>query len=125
MITSSLEVDVAGSHGANPRHAGAVPIGPLIRRTRTERGLTQYRLADALASVSGNDGIGRDEVSRWERGKRVPGPYWRRWLADVLDIPPDLLRNAARLARVLRAHQSGSAFVSPPGSNDRLGRRGQ
>jgi transcriptional regulator with XRE-family HTH domain len=83
--------------------AVSVPIGRLIRLVRQERGLTQYQLADALAVVSGNDGIGRDEVSRWERGKRVPGPYWRRWLADVLDIPPDLLRNAARVSRALRS----------------------
>lgn len=106
MTTLSLEVDVAGSGGPNPRRTEAVPIGPLIRRARLERGLTQYQLADALARVSGNDGIGRDEVSRWERGKRVPGPYWRKWLADVLAIPPDLLRGAARLTRVLRAHRS-------------------
>jgi len=84
-------------------NSAAVPIGPLIRLARRRRGLTQYQLADALAGVSGNDGIGRDEVSRWERGKRVPGPYWQHWLADVLDVPPDRLQLAARAARQLRS----------------------
>lgn len=78
------------------------PIGRLIRSVRRERGLTQYDLADALASASGNNSLGRDEVSRWERGKRVPGPYWQSWLASVLGIAPDRLRSSARLAKELR-----------------------
>ncbi|TNC28507.1 helix-turn-helix domain-containing protein [Amycolatopsis alkalitolerans] len=78
------------------------PIGSLIRSTRREHGLTQHGLADTLASASGNGSLGRDEVSRWERGKRVPGPYWRGWLSDVLDIAPDRLHSSARAARHLR-----------------------
>lgn len=78
------------------------PIGALIRSVRRERGLTQYHLADALVAASGNDGLGRDEVSRWERGKRVPGPYWQGWLSRVLGIAPERLRVAARVAKELR-----------------------
>ncbi|HET6503148.1 MAG TPA: helix-turn-helix transcriptional regulator [Amycolatopsis sp.] len=100
------------------------PIGPLIRLARRERGLTQYQLADALAGVSGNDGIGRDEVSRWERGKRVPGPYWRHWLARVLDLSPDRLHDAAQTARALRSHSVRPLFSPPPGSSESLGRVG-
>ncbi|HVW42309.1 MAG TPA: helix-turn-helix transcriptional regulator [Amycolatopsis sp.] len=87
------------------RSGESLPIGWLIRSTRRERGLTQYDLAEALVEVSGNDSLGRDEVSRWERGKRVPGPYWQRWISSVLGIAPDRLRASARLARELRWRQ--------------------
>lgn len=88
--------------GSRTRSSDSMPIGRLIRSVRRERGLTQYDLADALASVSGNGSLGRDEVSRWERGKRVPGPYWQRWLSKVLEVAPERLRSSARLARELR-----------------------
>jgi transcriptional regulator with XRE-family HTH domain len=91
--------------GSRVRSSDSMPIGRLIRSVRREHGLTQYDLADALVSVSGNDSLGRDEVSRWERGKRVPGPYWQRWLGKVLEIAPDRLRSSAKLARELRWQQ--------------------
>ncbi|WP_236789866.1 helix-turn-helix domain-containing protein [Amycolatopsis sp. GM8] len=93
--------------GSPLRSSDSEPIGRLIRSVRRERGLTQYELADALVSVSGNDSLGRDEVSRWERGKRVPGPYWQQWLGNVLGIAPDRLRSSARVARELRWQQIG------------------
>lgn len=83
----------------------STPIGRLIRSARHERGLTQYQLADALVLVSGNESLGRGEVSRWERGKRVPGPYWQSHLSRVLQLPPDQLRAAARASKQLRWHQ--------------------
>lgn len=91
--------------GSRLRAYDGLPIGRLIRSVRRERGLTQYDLADALASASGNSSLGRDEVSRWERGKRVPGPYWQSWLSRVLGIAPERLRSSARLARELRWRQ--------------------
>lgn len=54
-------------------------------------------------SLSNNYGVSRTEVARWERGKRVPGPYWRRWLSTVLGVPVDQLGAAARTTRALRA----------------------
>ncbi|MQA10724.1 MAG: helix-turn-helix domain-containing protein [Pseudonocardiaceae bacterium] len=78
---------------------GVEPIGRLVRRTRKLRGLTQYELADALVDLSGKESLGRDDVARWERGKRVPGPYWRHWLGEALDLPFDELDAAARCAR--------------------------
>jgi len=87
------------------RSRESLPIGRLIRSVRRERGLTQKELADALVSVSGNDGLSRDEVSRWERGKRVPGSYWQGWLGAVLEVAPDRLRASARLAKELRSRQ--------------------
>ncbi|HVV11168.1 helix-turn-helix domain-containing protein [Amycolatopsis sp.] len=96
MLTREIAV------GSRTRPGDCLPIGHLIRSARLERGLTQYDLADALAAASGNESLGRDEVSRWERGKRVPGPYWQRWLGVVLDLAPEQLRDSARLAKELR-----------------------
>jgi transcriptional regulator with XRE-family HTH domain len=91
--------------GSRIRSGDSMPIGGLIRAVRSEHGLTQYDLADALVAVSGNDSLGRDEVSRWERGKRVPGPYWQGWISAVLEIAPERLRASARLAKELRWQQ--------------------
>lgn len=89
------------------------PIDNLIKRARERRGMSQYALAEVLVSLSGNDGVSRAEVARWERGKRIPGPYWRRWLSVVLDLPCDRLGTAARLARRRRRAASRQARRSP------------
>ncbi|RZU53977.1 helix-turn-helix protein [Krasilnikovia cinnamomea] len=78
------------------------PIGRLIRRHRLRRAMTQTALADALAAASGNRSVSRDQVSRWESGGRVPGPYWRGWLGAVLDLPRQELDRAAAEARAAR-----------------------
>ncbi len=78
------------------------PISDLIRRARTRRGMTQAALARQLASVSGNAAITRDQVTRWERGGRVPSPYWRHWLGIALELPSGQLDRAARCARAVR-----------------------
>ncbi|AHH96329.1 hypothetical protein GCM10010174_76690 [Kutzneria viridogrisea] len=90
-------------------------ISELIVHLRTEHGLTQYELAVQLAGVSDNDAITREEVSRWERGKRIPGPYWRGWLSEVLGYPKDKWESAAVNARRSRhivprqrSHDSGA-----------------
>lgn len=82
--------------------AGPEPIGRLMRRARAQRGLSQYDLAEVLVALSRNRGLSRAEVARWERGKRVPGPYWRIWLSAALELPPDELGAAARSARARR-----------------------
>jgi transcriptional regulator with XRE-family HTH domain len=79
------------------------PIGDLIRQLRHRRGLTQGGLAGRLANVSGNDGINRGQITRWERGKRIPSRYWRNWIGVALEIPVDRLDRAAAFAQFLRA----------------------
>lgn len=79
------------------------PIGELIRELRHRRGLTQQTLADRLAEVSGNDGVNRRQVARWERGKRIPSRYWRNWIAGVLETSAPELDRAAAFAQFLRA----------------------
>lgn len=92
--------------GMERRFAGAAgqePVGTLIRRARDRLGYSQYEIAAELARVSGNGSLTREEVARWERGRRIPGPYWRQWLSDVLGVPPGDLVAAARVSRASRA----------------------
>ncbi|TDE10618.1 helix-turn-helix domain-containing protein [Jiangella asiatica] len=79
------------------------PVGEVIRRARAVLGYSQYGFADELVRVSGNGSLTRDEVARWERGKRIPGPYWRQWLSRVLQVPAGELAAAAKVTRDARS----------------------
>src|SRR5690606_21838753 len=70
-------------------------IGPLLARLRLAGGLSQLRLAELLCAAAGTATVTRHEVSRWERGERVPGRFWREWLAVVLEAPLERLEAAA------------------------------
>lgn len=72
------------------------PLGRLIADTRRRRGYSQTRLAALLCAAAGVTTVTRHEVSRWERGDRLPGAQWLAWLALVLDLPPAWLAAAAR-----------------------------
>ncbi|MFE7135324.1 helix-turn-helix domain-containing protein [Streptomyces sp. NPDC057638] len=61
-------------------------IGALIKDLRTARGWSQGRLADEVNKAFGT-GLDREYVSRWERCKVVPGPFYLRCLSAVLDVP--------------------------------------
>ncbi|WP_439679603.1 helix-turn-helix domain-containing protein [Embleya sp. MST-111070] len=61
-------------------------LGVLIRDLRMARGWSQAALRDNLNRVAGTN-ITREYVSRWESGKRSPGPFWCRHLATVLQVP--------------------------------------
>lgn len=75
------------------------PLGRLIAETRRSRGYSQTRLAALLCAAAGAATVTRHEVSRWERGERLPGGQWLAWLALVLDLPPALVADAARPGR--------------------------
>src|SRR4051794_29863359 len=62
-------------------------VGKLIKELREARGWSQGRLADALCDAAQHSTVTREEVSRWERGKRTPWPFWLRHLATVLEVP--------------------------------------
>ncbi|PBC82968.1 DNA-binding transcriptional regulator, XRE-family HTH domain [Streptomyces sp. KS_16] len=73
-------------------------IGANIRRLREERGWSQARLAREVcqaARVTG-DPVGRQEVSRWETGKRTPRE-WLPFLAAALGVPLEALREPQKL----------------------------
>lgn len=83
-------------------HLATPPITALIPQARREQGLTQRELADLLCEISQNDSVTREEVSRWERGKRIPGPYWRAWISAALDVPHAEVDRAAIAEREYR-----------------------
>ncbi|MGQ0840774.1 helix-turn-helix domain-containing protein [Actinokineospora sp.] len=69
-------------------------LGVLVRDLRSAMGWSQARLAEELCDVSGHSTATREDVSRWERGKRTPGPYWLAHLATVLEVPRQVLEGA-------------------------------
>jgi transcriptional regulator with XRE-family HTH domain len=73
-------------------------VGQLIAQLRTERELSQAQLANLLADASGNTAITRNEISRWEQGRRRPRRYWLQWLAVVFGISLADLDDLAKLA---------------------------
>ncbi|MFC7758156.1 transcriptional regulator [Catellatospora bangladeshensis] len=80
------------------RHAPSA-AGQTDHRDPPEPGYSQTRLAALLCAAAGADTVTRHEVSRWERGERLPGGQWLAWLELVLDLPPALLAATARPAR--------------------------
>jgi transcriptional regulator with XRE-family HTH domain len=77
-------------------------ISELIRSARHKHKLSQRELADALIEASGRDTVTRSDISRWERGKRIPTGHWLYWLSLVLQVPLASLRHAATVARKYR-----------------------
>lgn len=71
----------------------AFGIGGLIRELRTGHGLSQSRLADLLCRHAGHATLTRQDVSRWESGRRCPGAFWLPHLAAVLEVPLRLMEN--------------------------------
>ena len=63
--------------------------------------------------------VSRHEISRWERGERIPSPFWLGWLSEVLGIPIDQLERATarsrdrRTAVVAGVHRAGGAPDAP------------
>ena len=90
-----------------------VPFGQELARLRRKRGLSQQRLAEKLCAAAGVTTVSRHEVSRWERGERLPARSWLGWLTQVLDAPlPDPVRGLtpgeARRWRFLHAQLRGA-----------------
>lgn len=69
-------------------------VGELVRRLRVARGWSQRRLAEALAEAApGRVPPTRNDVSRWEIGIRSPRE-WLPFLAQVLQVPREILERA-------------------------------
>ena len=63
-------------------------FGEVLRRLRTDRGLSQQQLADCLF-------VDRSSIARWENGKRVPDLTVLARLAEALGVElEELLRSA-------------------------------
>ncbi|MGH3855532.1 MAG: helix-turn-helix domain-containing protein [Pseudonocardiaceae bacterium] len=74
--------------------AHAVMLGDVIRQLRESLGWSQSRLATELCAVDDHETVTREIISRWETGKRVPGSWWLRHLATVLQVPFEILEQA-------------------------------
>ena len=75
--------------------ASASLFGQLVARRRRYLGLTQDDLAADLCARSGRPTFTRHEISRYERGGRLPAAALLVILADLLDLPVAILRRAA------------------------------
>lgn len=93
-----------------------VSVGALIRDLRTTHGWSQGHLAGLLCDASGRSSMTREEVSRWERGKVIPGPYWIEHLSVVLAVNRNVLLEETRISRVdRRAFLSLAALTAAHG----------
>lgn len=75
-------------------------IGELIRDLRQTRGWSQGRLASEVNDLFGTN-LDREYVSRWERSKVKPGPYYLRCLSAALDVPLAVLDGEANRPTLL------------------------
>ena len=63
----------------------AAAVGRVVRGLRTERGWSQGQLADFLNAAAATPTLTRNDVSRWENGRRSPR-FWLAHLAAVFDV---------------------------------------
>ncbi|GAA2646935.1 hypothetical protein GCM10010399_95140 [Dactylosporangium fulvum] len=77
-------------------------FGALVANRRRTLGLSQRDLAERACSVSGRATITRHELSRYERGVRLPGGPMMAVLAEVLDVPVAVLAGAVTAAQERR-----------------------
>ncbi|MFG2932564.1 helix-turn-helix domain-containing protein [Streptomyces achromogenes] len=82
-------------------------FGAYLAGLRRHSGRSQRQFAAVLCAVSGAQSITRNEVSRWERGERIPD-VWLSTFAQVLGVPLHELEQAAAYAR-------GDAQATLPG----------
>ena len=82
------------SFDGNPPQPDTVSLGCLIRELRELLCWSLSRLATALCKVANQNTVTRETISRWESGKRVPGPWWLRHLATVLQVPIEIMEKA-------------------------------
>ncbi|MEU0967853.1 helix-turn-helix transcriptional regulator [Streptomyces sp. NPDC005917] len=86
-------------------------FGAYLARLRRDAGLSQRELAARLCALSGVASVTRNEVGRWEQGRRVPDA-WLAALSAVLGVPLDDLERAAAYARGEAGGQLSGAFAT-------------
>lgn len=96
-----------------------ITIGAVIRHHRTNRGWSQTHLANLLCETAGHHTITRHDISRWETGKRTPGPFWLRHLATVLGVAYSSLEKIRQQA--LRHNNSSIPHHNGEGNTSETG----
>lgn len=69
-------------------------LGPWIAKRRSALGLSQDELAQRMCALSGSATYTRNEISRYERGRRTPRGERLRWLAQSLECSMSDVRAA-------------------------------
>jgi Helix-turn-helix domain len=115
------ESDLAGGvpSGRSGGQDAAQALGALIRDLRSAVGWSQGRLAVELNHVAGHATVNRECVSRWENGRRCPGPFWLRHLATALDVPLMALEEAnGNMRRRVFLTDVAAAAIAPVAAAD-------
>lgn len=73
-------------------------IGALLQSQRAATGRSQADQAEVLSSISGRV-VTRNEVSRWERERRLPTPFWQKHIATSFEIDVQGIRRAVMATR--------------------------
>ena len=96
--------DTGDSSGSRRQGSHELPpgAGEVIYELRCALGWSQGRLAAELREVSGHPTVTREDVSRWEHGRRVPGPFWITHLAAALQVPQWVLEGSVQRREMLR-----------------------
>jgi transcriptional regulator with XRE-family HTH domain len=94
-------------------HEAAQAIGEVICELRSALGWSQGRLAAELGRISAHPTVTREMVSRWEHGKREPGPFWLRHIAVALQVPQWELEGGLRRRDVLMLAGAASGGLIP------------
>lgn len=105
----------ASGHGAEEQPER---VGALIRDLRLAAGWSQGRLATELCRVSEHATVTRETVSRWEKGKRTPGPFWLRHLATALQVPLMTFDEVARVDRRTLLTDLAATAIAPVAAAD-------
>jgi transcriptional regulator with XRE-family HTH domain len=87
----------------------SVTLGALVADRRRALGLSQRDLANRICLVSGRTTITRHELSRYERGLRLPGGAMVAALAESLGVPVAVLAGAVTAAQERRQRRGRTA----------------
>ncbi|RCG29479.1 XRE family transcriptional regulator [Sphaerisporangium album] len=85
--------------------------GEVIRELRLHQGWSQSTLATKLCEEAQRATVTREDVSRWELGKRTPGPFWLRHLATVLEVPLTALESDPVKRRTFLTNVAATAIA--------------
>lgn len=69
-----------------PRAPKAPHVAHFLREHREALGLTQEQVLVELAALLGKESMGKEQLSRWERGEKSPRPATLKGLATVYGV---------------------------------------
>ena len=95
-------------------------IGDMIRALRSQLGWSRGA-GRRTRQGSGHPSITREYVSRWEHGRKIPGPFWIGQLAAVFQVPRWVLEEAVRRRDMLRLTGVAAAGAMVGMSDDTSG----